>query len=116
MPTINKKQKIKEKPTPYQHHNNISARYYNTSQWHKLRDWYIKQHPFCERCMEEGKVKLANQVHHKEEFLHGITDEDKWKLLLDEDNLMSVCNKCHKEIHNKTNRPNDDQVQGEENK
>jgi 5-methylcytosine-specific restriction protein A len=106
MPTINRKHKIKEKATPYQHHNNISAQYYNTSQWHKLRDHYIKNHPFCERCEENGKVTLAEQVHHKIEFLKGCTDEERWKLLLDEDNLQSLCSKCHAEIHNERNKQN----------
>lgn len=99
MPTINKLHKIKEKTVDYPHHNNISAQFYNTSRWHNLRDSYIKQHPFCEMCEEKGIVKLAEQVHHKIEFMKGITDEEKWKLLTDEDNLMSLCAECHKQIH-----------------
>lgn len=100
MPTINRNKKIEEKKVLYKHHNNISKQYYNTSQWHNLRDRYIKNHPFCERCAEKGIIKLAQQVHHKIEFLTGLTDEDKWRLLLDEDNLQSLCTNCHNEIHN----------------
>ena len=111
MPFINRKHKIKEKPTPYIHHNNVSAQYYNTSQWHKLRDYYIKNHPFCERCAENGKVTLAQQVHHKIEFMNGFTDEDRWRLLLDEDNLQSLCTKCHTDIHNQRNKKKKDNEQ-----
>ena len=118
MPTINKKHKIETKQTPYIHHNNISARYYNTSQWHNLRDRYIKEHPFCEVCESQGRVKLAQQVHHKIEFLSGKTDEERWALLLDEDNLQSVCNKCHYEVHNERNKNklNSSDVSGDDNK
>jgi 5-methylcytosine-specific restriction protein A len=104
MPTINKNKKIMVKPTPYIHHNNISAQYYNTSQWHNLRDYYIKHNPLCERCLENGIVKPAQQVHHKIEFLSGRTDDERWRLLLDEDNLQSLCTKCHTEIHNERNK------------
>jgi hypothetical protein len=100
MPTINRKHRVRQKQTTYIHLNNNSSQYYNTSQWHKLRDYYIKNHPFCERCEENGRVTLAQHVHHKIEFLTGKTEEERWKLLLDEDNLQSLCAKCHAEIHN----------------
>lgn len=100
MPTINKGNKIKQKQTPYIHYNSLSMTYYNTTQWHNLRDRFIKVHPFCEECMKNGKVKLAEQVHHKIEFLKGKTDEERWNLLLDEDNLESLCRDCHINIHN----------------
>lgn len=99
MPTINKKHIIKEKTVDYLHYNDISSQYYNSSRWHNLRDRYIKHHPFCEMCEMNGKVKLAEQVHHKKEFMKGTTDEERWNLLLDEDNLMSLCCECHKQIH-----------------
>lgn len=99
MPTINRTNKIQEKKVDYPHHNNISAKYYNTSRWHNLRDWYIKQHPFCELCESKGIVRLAEEVHHKTEFLRGQTEEERWKLLTDVDNLQSLCCECHNNIH-----------------
>lgn len=101
MPTINKNKKIREKPTQYKHEGNQGSKYYNTKLWYNLRNRYIKEHPFCEMCLEEGKVKLAEDVHHKTPFLTASSDEDRWKLLLDEDNLMSLCSDCHHEIHNR---------------
>ncbi len=100
MPTINKLHKVREKKVPYKHDGKKGAIFYNTKQWHNLRNRYIKEHPFCELCEQRGIVRLAEEVHHKEEFLKGITDEEKWQLLLDEDNLMSLCSDCHHEIHN----------------
>lgn len=100
MPTINKLKKVKEKQVPYKHEGKRGSKFYNTIQWKNLRNRYIKEHPFCEICESKGIVKLAEEVHHKEEFLKGTTEEDKWNLLLDEDNLMSLCSDCHHEIHN----------------
>lgn len=104
MPYINRKKVVKQKPTPYVHHSNQSHKYYNTKQWVNLRNYYIKQHPFCERCEAQGRTTLATQVHHQVPFLNGLTETERLNLLLDEDNLMSVCNKCHAEIHNEMNR------------
>lgn len=99
MPTINK-QRIREKQVQYRH-NNVSAQYYNTSAWRNLRNYYIKRHPLCEECMKNGKVKAAEEVHHIKEFLRGKTDEERYLLLTDETNLMSVCRKCHMKIHSR---------------
>lgn len=99
MPTINK-QRIREKQVQYRH-NNVSAQYYNTSAWRNLRNYYIKRHPLCEECMKNGKVKAAEEVHHIKEFLRGKTDEERYLLLTDESNLMSVCRKCHMKIHSR---------------
>lgn len=103
MPTINRLKKVKEKKIPYKHYNQ-STKYYNNSLWYHLREWYIKNHPLCERCLDKGIVKEAEDCHHKIPFLTGDTDEERWKLLLDEDNLQSLCSKCHTEIHNERNK------------
>lgn len=106
MPTINRNKKIKEKPTPYKHHNNISAQYYHNNLWTKLSRWYKSHHPLCERCDANGKVTPATQVHHINPFMNGTTDEERWKMLLDEDNLMALCDQCHIDIHNELNNNN----------
>lgn len=103
MPTINKKQ-IRYKDTPYIHENNISSKYYNSKQWKNLRNYYIRRNPLCEICLNKGIVKAAEEVHHIRPFLSGKTDEERYKLLTDESNLMSLCIPCHKEIHKKLNK------------
>jgi 5-methylcytosine-specific restriction protein A len=102
MPTINRnKQHIRQ--MPYRH-NNQSAKYYNSKYWQNLRNSYIVAHPLCEECLMNDIVAPAEHVHHIKEFLRGTTDDERWSLLLDSDNLMSVCVKCHKKLHNNHNK------------
>lgn len=103
MPTINTLKKNTKKNT---NHNQTDMRQlrqkaYRSTQWRKLRVTYLKQHPLCEECLKFGKVTPATSVHHiKSPFKGGETNQH---LLLDYDNLMSVCHECHAEIHNKDN-------------
>lgn len=69
--------------------------FYNKSGWRKLRKAKLMAQPLCEIC---GAV--AQHVHHIKSFL---TEEDELKqmeLLLNWDNLMSVCHNCHNQLHN----------------
>ena len=96
MPTI---PRLHKQHRPRYLYLNKSAEYYASKAWRDLRDWYIQRHPLCERCFEQGKITPAEHVHHKTPFLTGITKSDKFALLTDPDNLMSVCAPCHKMIH-----------------
>ena len=100
MPTINRN-RISHKELPYKHENNVSGKYYNTKQWKNLRNYYIRRNPLCEICLSKGIVRPAEEVHHRHPFLLGGTDEERWQLLTDEDNLQSLCKKCHDEVHRK---------------
>lgn len=82
---------------------NISQKYYNKTAWKVLRNSFIHDHPLCQLCLQEGKVTPAEHVHHKVPFLTGTTEGDRLKLLLDQDNLMSLCRKCHILVHKKRN-------------
>ena len=103
MPTINRN-RIHHKELPYKHENNKSHLYYNTKQWKNLRNYYIRRNPLCEICLSKGIVKPAEEVHHIRPFMMGTTDEERYKLLTDEDNLMSLCRECHDEVHRKLNK------------
>ena len=59
--------------------------------WQKIRARYVKQHPFCEMCLKEGKIVPVEQVHHKIPLAEGGTH--------DMDNLISLCQSCHSRIH-----------------
>ena len=61
------------------------------SAWQKVRDRYVKLHPFCEMCFEEGHFGHADIVHHIKPLAEGGTN--------DESNLMSVCFHHHEQIH-----------------
>ena len=104
MPSINRKQ-IRPKTVEYKH-DDKSAEYYNSNAWHSLRDEYYAKHPLCECCLSHGRVTAAEHIHHRRKFLSGITDTERWQLLLDENNLMSVCAKCHTALHIKAKRYN----------
>lgn len=101
MPTINLKRNTVK---PIKWSVNQSAPFYNSLVWKKLRNAYISQHPLCERCMLNGISRPAEQVHHIKEFMSGQNDDERWQLLSDSNNLMSLCKECHREIHNKRPR------------
>jgi 5-methylcytosine-specific restriction protein A len=98
MPTITKLKDIKRKTN-----NNIiqSAKYYNSKSWYVLRNSYIHYHPLCELCLKDNKVTAAEEIHHIKPFMTGVTEEQRWSLLLDKNNLMSLCKECHINIHKK---------------
>ena len=99
MPTINKQQKKSSSPKKVTDMKKLRATAYNNIQWRKMRDSYLKLHPLCEECLRKGKITPAEDVHHiRSPFSKG---DVNYTLLLDYDNLMSVCKNCHADIHNK---------------
>ena len=100
MPVINKPQRKKiyseRKETDMR---KLRKEAYQNTTWRKLRNTYLKQHPICEKCLEKGKITPATSVHHvRSPFSNG---DVNFNLLLDANNLMSVCHLCHAEIHNR---------------
>lgn len=100
MPTIPTLKKTKKpnnnQPTDMKR---LRQKAYQTKEWRDLRDTYIKMHPLCEECIKKNIVKPAQDVHHiKSPFSKGNIN---YTLLLDMNNLESVCKVCHAEIHNK---------------
>ena len=59
--------------------------------WKRIRDSYVKQHPFCELCYEKGVLVEVEEVHHKIPLSEGGTH--------DRENLISLCKSCHARIH-----------------
>jgi 5-methylcytosine-specific restriction enzyme A len=58
--------------------------------WPKIRKRYILTHPLCDRCLREGRVVPAEEVHHIIPLAKGGTHS--------ESNLMSLCKSCHSTI------------------
>lgn len=101
MPTLNIKKKTKKDNVRNEHSPNreLRQKYYNTTEWRKLRETYIKAHPVCEECLNKGRVTPATSVHHKNSpFKNGNCNKS---LFLDYNNLEAVCHECHSEIHNR---------------
>lgn len=59
--------------------------------WKRIRDSYVKAHPFCEMCFLSGVIKEVEEVHHKVPLSEGGTH--------DRNNLISLCQSCHAKIH-----------------
>lgn len=59
--------------------------------WKHTRDNYAAEHPFCEKCFEQGILVPVEEVHHKVPVSQGGTHE--------KNNLMSLCRSCHNKIH-----------------
>ena len=59
--------------------------------WKKIRDSYVKTHPFCAHCLLGGKYVPVEEVHHKIPLSEGGTHA--------RENLISLCKTCHSRIH-----------------
>jgi len=68
--------------------------------WERLRAWYLAGNPLCDICNAEGRITIANEVHHK------IKIKDRPDLRLDTDNLQALCKPCHSR-HHANERKND---------
>ncbi|MCW6664276.1 HNH endonuclease [Aerococcaceae bacterium NML191219] len=75
----------------YKRNPDVRKRY--GSVWRKIRESYVKVHPFCEICFKEGRMKQVEEVHHIKPLSEGGTHH--------KDNLISLCQSCHARIHAK---------------
>ena len=71
------------------HRDPDSAARYDRN-WRQIRDLYIDKHPLCERCLDAGRYRPAEEVHHIRPLADGGDNSD--------DNLMSLCKSCHSRI------------------
>jgi 5-methylcytosine-specific restriction enzyme A len=94
MPTINLNRKKRIYERKYIYTDEIQQ-IYNSKMWKRLRLWYLQQHPLCEECLKKDKITPAKEVHHKKKISTGVDIDEKLSIALDENNLESVCIKCH---------------------
>lgn len=78
--------------------------YYQDRRWKRLREWQITNHPICYDCMMNGRSVPAEEVHHVIPFSRGKTEEERIELLLDPDNVVSLCKNCHDIRHKLLNQ------------
>lgn len=57
--------------------------------WQKFREHYLRDHPLCSDCMEQGIVTAAEELHHKRKI------KDAPHLRLDRANVVGLCDGCH---------------------
>lgn len=68
--------------------------FYNSKQWDSTRKTINnRDRGLCRLCYSEGKIVYSECVHHIEEV------KDNKKLRCDENNLISLCSRCHREVH-----------------
>ena len=83
----------------------LRKKLYNNSKWRKLREVYMMEHPLCERCLEKGITKVAEDCHHKKSpFRDGLSMIERYELLTDYDNLEALCRDCHNDEHRNKRR------------
>lgn len=82
----------------------------HTMKWVKLRALKLKNNPFCERCMDEGRVSAASEVHHVVPVENALSLRDKESLMFDYHNLRALCHKCHVNTHTEMGRSGKAQV------
>jgi 5-methylcytosine-specific restriction protein A len=71
----------------------------NTQRWRDCRERQLRRRPLCEKCEREGRISCAEEVHHIRP-IESVKDFEAMKsLAYDESNLMSLCRKCHHDIH-----------------
>ena len=71
----------------------------STTRWRRLRLTQLQAQPLCEQCQSEDKINPATEVHHITPVESVTTIEQMGILMFTPDNLMSLCHKCHKDIH-----------------
>ena len=103
-----KQQEIERNNEKSKRRNSKWNKYYSNKYWHELRNNYYMLHPCCECCERQGIVTPAEAVHHIHKFSAGLTEQAKWNLLLNENNLISLCKYHHNLAHVYMERYNTD--------
>lgn len=71
-----------------------SEAFYNSPKWrHKQKAILRRDRYQCQLCKRYGRISEASIVHHKLEL------SEYPELAYDDDNLVSVCRKCHNKLH-----------------
>lgn len=81
----------------------LYARYHrllNTTRWRALRASVLRdQDGLCRRCLDEGRVCVAHQVHHIVPPMSARTPSELEHLTYDRANLVGLCRVCHRRAH-----------------
>ena len=89
-----------QKPRKFKNENTErKKKLYNTQAWKNLSMIYKQEQPLCECCKIDGKTSSVEEVHHLIKFDDQEKEEVRSMLLLDKDNLISLCKDCHQKYH-----------------
>lgn len=73
--------------------NNVHGFYVSTMWKHKRRDILLRDNGECQMCKDKGGYATANTVHHIKHL------RSNPELALEDDNLISLCDSCHWDVH-----------------
>lgn len=70
--------------------------FYKTKKWERKRENILRRDSYeCRKCKRYGKTTAASMVHH----IYPLDTNPSLKL--NSDNLISLCNKCHEQMHDR---------------
>lgn len=76
----------------------FSYGFYHSTAWANARESALKRDSYlCQRCLHGGEITPATMVHHIEELTPANIDNPDIACGLD--NLVSLCDLCHKKTH-----------------
>lgn len=103
MPTINRLKK-KERTSDK---SNLRKKLYSDRLYQKVRKLYFMEHPLCEECLKNGKTVQARDVHHKQSpFNDNLSMVERYSLLRNPSNFISLCRDCHQKVHGNIKKKN----------
>ena len=71
----------------------------SSQKWVNLRAEILRKSPFCEVHEKRGLKVPATCIHHVREVESGQTEAESTELCYNPDNLIALCERCHKNIH-----------------
>ena len=82
-------------------HSATYKRLIGSADWRRVRAQQLAEHPFCELCAKKGVYYQtgATEVHHIMPVDSARTEEEAERLAYSPSNLMSLCHKCHSDLH-----------------
>ena len=103
MPTINRLKK-KERTSDK---SNLRKKLYSDRLYQKVRKLYFMEHPLCEECLKRGLTVQARDVHHKQSpFNDNLSMVERYFLLRNPSNFISLCRDCHQKAHGNIKKKN----------
>lgn len=76
----------------------FSRSFYSSAAWERARDAALTRDAhLCQHCLKQGDITPATMVHHIVELTPtNVNDPD---IATNIDNLVSLCDRCHKKVH-----------------
>lgn len=76
----------------------FSRAFYHSAEWAQARDTALTRDAhLCQHCLKRGDITPAVMVHHIKELSPSNVDDPE--IATNPDNLVSLCDRCHKQVH-----------------